>query len=156
MCGRFRPRSDKQKVVKTFTVTVGLEETEFESGTTSVPSRCSRSSTRTPTASVRSNSCDGPSNCRTGPSSNVRSEDIARSKFWKDAFAKGRVIVPGDAIFEWKEISKGQKKPKYEFTILGQEPLGMAGVWKLWKNPKTEQWEKPFAILTGEPNELMI
>lgn len=31
MCDRFRRRSDK-KVVKTFAVTVGLEETEFESG----------------------------------------------------------------------------------------------------------------------------
>ena len=31
----------------------------------------------------------------------------------------------------------------------------MAAVWKLWKNPKTEQWERTFAILTGEPNELM-
>jgi hypothetical protein len=25
------------------------------------------------------------------------------TKFWKDAFLKGRVIVPADAIFEWKE-----------------------------------------------------
>jgi putative SOS response-associated peptidase YedK len=31
----------------------------------------------------------------------------------------------------------------------------MAGVWKLWKKPKTEQREKTFAVLTGEPNELM-
>jgi len=30
----------------------------------------------------------------------------------------------------------------------------MAAVWKLWKNPKTEQWERTFAILTGDPNEL--
>jgi putative SOS response-associated peptidase YedK len=52
-------------------------------------------------------------------------------------------------------VEKGKKKPKYEFVILGQEPFGMAGVWKLWKNPKTEQWERTFAILTGEPNELM-
>jgi putative SOS response-associated peptidase YedK len=31
----------------------------------------------------------------------------------------------------------------------------MAAVWKVWKNPKTDQWEPTFAILTGEPNELM-
>lgn len=30
----------------------------------------------------------------------------------------------------------------------------MAAVWKLWKNPKTEHWERTFAVLTGEPNEL--
>jgi putative SOS response-associated peptidase YedK len=54
-----------------------------------------------------------------------------------------------------KEMPKGQKKPKYEFTIPGQEPFGMAGVWKLWKHPKTGQWEKTFSVLTGEPIELM-
>ena len=52
-------------------------------------------------------------------------------------------------------MPKGQKKPKYEFTLSGQEPFGMAGVWKLWKNPKIDQWERTFAILTGKPNELM-
>ena len=86
---------------------------------------------------------------------NARSEGIEHSKFWKDAFLTGRCILPGDAIYEWQEAEKGKKKPKYEFTIPGQQPFGMAGVWKLWKNPKTNQWEKTFAVLTGEPNELM-
>jgi putative SOS response-associated peptidase YedK len=31
----------------------------------------------------------------------------------------------------------------------------MAAVLKLWKNPKTDHWEATFAVLTGEPNELM-
>lgn len=31
----------------------------------------------------------------------------------------------------------------------------MAGLWKLWKNPKTNQWERTFAVITGEPNELV-
>jgi putative SOS response-associated peptidase YedK len=86
---------------------------------------------------------------------NARSEGIESSKFWKDAFLKGRVIVPADAIFEWKAMPKGQKKPKYEFIVTGQEPFGMAGLWKLWKNPKTDQWERTFAVITAEPNELM-
>ena len=86
---------------------------------------------------------------------NARSEGIEASNFWKDAFLKGRVIVPADGIFEWKEMPKGQKKPKYEFTLPAQEPFGMAGIWKLWKNPKTDQWERTFAVITGEPNKLM-
>jgi putative SOS response-associated peptidase YedK len=67
----------------------------------------------------------------------------------------GRAIAPGDAIFEWKKMPEGEKKPKYEITIPGQEPFGMAAVWKLWKNPKTGQRERTFAILTGDPNELV-
>jgi putative SOS response-associated peptidase YedK len=31
----------------------------------------------------------------------------------------------------------------------------MAGIWNLWKNPKTDKWGRTFAILTGEPNELI-
>ena len=31
----------------------------------------------------------------------------------------------------------------------------MAAVWKLWKNPKSGRWERTFAILTGESNELV-
>ena len=85
----------------------------------------------------------------------ARSEGIEHSKFWKDTFLTERCILPGDAIYEWQEAQKGQKKPKYEFTIPGQQPFGMAGVWKLWKNSKTNHWEKTFAVLTGEPNELM-
>jgi putative SOS response-associated peptidase YedK len=92
---------------------------------------------------------------RPRPLFNARSEGIEHAKFWKDAFLKGRCIVPGDAIYEWQEVEKGKKKPKYEFVIPGQEPFGMAAVWKVWKNPKTDKWEPTFAILTGEPNELM-
>jgi putative SOS response-associated peptidase YedK len=84
-----------------------------------------------------------------------RSEGIAQAFFWKDAFLTGRAIAPGDAIFEWKKMPAGEKKPKYEITIPGQEPFGMAAVWKLWKNPKTGQWERTFAILTGDPNDLV-
>jgi len=40
-------------------------------------------------------------------------------------------------------------------VILGQEPFGIAGVWKPRKNPKTHQWERAFAVITGEPNELI-
>jgi putative SOS response-associated peptidase YedK len=43
---------------------------------------------------------------------NARSEGIDTSTLWKGAFLNGRIIVPADAIFEWKEMPKGQKKPK--------------------------------------------
>jgi putative SOS response-associated peptidase YedK len=85
---------------------------------------------------------------------NARSEDILQTEFWKESFDKRRCIVPADAIFEWQDVKKG-KKPKYEFVLPGREPFGMAAVWKLWKNPKIDKWERTFAVLTGAPNELM-
>jgi putative SOS response-associated peptidase YedK len=60
-------------------------------------------------------------------------------------FQTGGGIDPGDATFEWKKMPTGEKKPKYEITT----------AWKLWKNPKTGQWERTFVILTGDPNQLV-
>lgn len=75
---------------------------------------------------------------------------------WKLSRTVLRGAVGGNAArLLDQEAPKGQKKPKYEFTLPGREPFGMAGVWKLWKNPKTNQWERTFAVITGEPNELM-
>ena len=86
---------------------------------------------------------------------NARSEGIERAKFWADSFKKRRCIIPASAIQESQDLPDGKKGDKYEFDIPGREIFGMAGVWKLWKHPQTGQWESTFAVLTGEPNEVM-
>jgi putative SOS response-associated peptidase YedK len=157
MCGRFKRRSDKQRIAEAFAVSVGLDETFFDPGDDFSPQSMQ------PVIYMNEDGerqiqmmrwafklADNPR-----PLFNARSEGIEHAKFWRDAFLKGRCIVPADAIFEWQTVEKGKKKPKYEFVIPGQEPFGMAAVWKLWKNAKTKRWEPTFAILTGEPNELM-
>jgi putative SOS response-associated peptidase YedK len=156
MCGRYRRKSDKQRIADTFAVTAGLEELDLAPEDDIAPGSMQ------PVVSLNKDGERQLELMRWGfklPDRllfNARSEGIDALTFWKDAFLKGRVIVPADAIFEWKEMPKGQKKPKYEFTVSGQEPFGMAGVWKLWKNPKTDRWERTFAVITGEPNELMV
>jgi putative SOS response-associated peptidase YedK len=155
MCGRYRRKSDKQRIADAFEATAGLDDLDLSPDDDIAPGSVQ------PVVSINQDGERQLELMRWGfklPDRllfNARSEGIETSKFWKDAFLKGRVIIPADAIFEWKEMPKGQKKPKYEFTLTGREPFGMAGVWKLWKNPKTEQWERTFAVITGEPNELM-
>jgi putative SOS response-associated peptidase YedK len=155
MCGRFNRKSDKKKVAKVFEVTAGIDEAEF------APEDDLRPQSTQPIIYLDDDGERRIEMMRWGfklPGRllfNARSEGITQANFWKDAFLTGRAIAPGDAIFEWKEMPKGQKKPKYEITIPGQEPFGMAAVWKLWKNPKTELWERTFAILTGDSNELL-
>jgi putative SOS response-associated peptidase YedK len=155
MCGRFKLKSDKQKVARVFEVQGGLEEADF------TPGDDLRPQSMQPVVFTNEAGERQIEMMRWGfklPDRllfNARSEGIAHANFWKDAFLTGRAIVPGDAIFEWKKMPAGEKKPKYEITIPGQEPFGMAAVWKFWKNPKTDQWERTFAILTGEPNELV-
>jgi putative SOS response-associated peptidase YedK len=155
MCGRFKRKSDKKKIVQAFEVTAGIEEADF------APDDDLRPQSLEPVIYLDEHGERRIEMMRWGfklPDRllfNARSEGIDHAKFWKDAFAAGRAIAPGDSIYEWKEMPKGQKKPKYEITIPGQEPFGMAAVWKLWKNPKTGLWEHTFAILTGDPNELI-
>jgi putative SOS response-associated peptidase YedK len=152
MCGR---KSDKQRIADAFEVTAGLDDLELAPDEDAAPGSIQ------PVVSINPDGERQLELMRWGfklPDRllfNARSEGIETSKFWKDAFLKGRIIVPADATFEWKEMPEGHKKPKYEFTLAGREPFGMAGVWKLWINPKTEQWERTFAVITGEPNELM-
>jgi len=155
MCGRYRRKSDKQRIADAFGVTEGMDDLDLG------PEEDIAPGSMQPVVSIHADGQRQLELMRWGfrlPDRllfNARSEGIEVSKFWRDAFLKGRIIVPADAIFEWKEMPKGQKKPKYEFTLRGQEPFGMAGIWKFWKNPKTNHWERTFAVVTGEPNELM-
>jgi putative SOS response-associated peptidase YedK len=86
---------------------------------------------------------------------NARSEGIERSKFGRMPSLPDVAFCQAMQSTNGKKLRKARRSPKYEFTIPGQHPFGMAAVWKLWKNPKTNHWEKTFAVLTGEPNELM-
>jgi len=155
MCGRFKRGSDKQRVAKVFKVTAGLDETVFDEGDDLRPQSIQPVIYTNDAGERQMELMRWAFKLPDRLLFNARSEGIENSKFWKDAFLTGRCILPGDAIYEWQEAEKGKKKPKYEFTIPGQQPFGMAGVWKLWKNTKTNHWEKTFAVLTGEPNELM-
>lgn len=154
MCGRYRRHSDKQRIADAFAVGAGLEEIYFEPGEDIAPDSVQ------PVVLLND---DGERQIELMrwafrlPKKllfNARSEDILQTGFWKESFEKRRCIVPADAIFEWQDVKKG-RKPKYEFILPGREPFGMAAVWKLWKNPKIDKWERTFAVLTGAPNELM-
>jgi putative SOS response-associated peptidase YedK len=154
MCGRYRRKSDKQRIAEAFEASVGLEELYLGPEDDIAPGSMQ------PVVTINQDGERQIELMRWGfklPDRllfNARAEGIENSKFWKDSFGARRCIVPADSIFEWQKVDKG-KKPKYEFVIPGQEPFGMAGVWKFWKNPKTNEWERTFAIITGEPNEVV-
>jgi putative SOS response-associated peptidase YedK len=154
MCGRYKRKSDKQRIAEVFSVQVGLDDLPHEEGDDLRPQSLQPVILTNNTGERQVELMRWAFKLPDRLLFNARSEGIERSNFWKDAFRTGRCIVPGDAIYEWQKVESG-KKPKYEFVIPGQEPFGMAAVWKVWKNLKTDQWEPTFAILTGDPNELM-
>lgn len=154
MCGRYRRKSDKQRIAEVFQVEVGLDDLPYEVEDDLRPQSLQPVLYTNDHGERQMELMRWAFKLPNRLLFNARSEGIEHSRFWGDAFRKGRAIVPGDAIYEWQQ-GTGKRKQKWEFTLPGQEPFGMAAVWKPWQNPKTGQWEKTFAILTGEPNELM-
>lgn len=143
MCGRYQRKSDKQKIAAAFKVAAGLEDLAYDEEDDIRQQSLQLVVTLNAAGERQIEMMRWAFQLPDRLLFNARSEGITHSRFWKDAFAEGRIIVPGDAIYEWKTMPKGQKKPKYEFTVRGQHPFGMAGVWKLWKNPKTICGRKP-------------
>ncbi|MGC8550088.1 MAG: SOS response-associated peptidase [Acidobacteriaceae bacterium] len=154
MCGRYRRRSDKQRIAEAFEAGVGLDELYLEAEDDIAPGSVQ------PVVLQREDGTRQIEMMRWGfklPDRflfNARSEGVDTSRFWKESFRQRRCLVPADSFYEWQKVKSG-KKPKYEFEIVGQQPFGMAGIWAPWKNPKTLEWEHTFAILTGEANAVM-
>lgn len=154
MCGRYRRKSDKQRIADAFEVSTGLDEIDLAPEDDIAPGSVQPIVSVTPEGERRIELMRWGFKLPDRLLFNARSEGIETSNFWRDSFEHRRCIVPADAVFEWQKAENG-KKPKYEISIPGQQPFGMAGLWQLWKNPKTNQWERTFAVITGDPNELI-
>jgi putative SOS response-associated peptidase YedK len=155
MGGRYRRRSDKQRIAEWFAVSAGLGELYLEADDDAAPGSIQ------PVIRISEHGERQIVLMRWGFKRedgkllfNARPESIKDLSFWRKSFSLRRCIVPADSFFEWQKTEQGQK-PKFEFTLRGGKPFGMAGLWAPWKNPKTNQWEDTFAIVTVEANETM-
>ncbi len=154
MCGRYRRRSDKQRIAEAFQVRIGLEELYLAAEEDITPGSMQPVILKDGEAERKIEMMRWGFKLPDRLLFNARAEGIDTAKFWKEHFANRRCIVPADTFFEWAKAKRGVK-PKYEFVVPGREPFGMAGIWSPWKNPKTEEWENTFVILTGEANARM-
>ena len=80
---------------------------------------------------------------------NARSETVATSGLFRDAFKSRRGIVPADLFFEWK----AEAAAKQPFAIAREDgqPLALAAVWEGLRWPDGEI-TRTFAILTTTAN----
>jgi putative SOS response-associated peptidase YedK len=74
---------------------------------------------------------------------------------FREAYAQRRCIVPVDGFFEWRAITGTRAKQPYAIALKDGSPFGLAGLWENWRNPRTGQWERTFAIITVPSNELV-
>ncbi|MDR3741053.1 MAG: SOS response-associated peptidase [Terracidiphilus sp.] len=154
MCGRYRRRSTKEKIAELFEVEHGLEELEIEPEDDIAPGSIQPVVYLTPEGDRRIAPMRWGFKLPDRFLFNTRSEGVEHSRFWQEAFRERRCLVPADSFFEWTHDSP-RAKTKFEFAVRNGAPFGMAGLWSSWLNPRTNQWEQTFSILTGEANEVM-
>jgi len=88
---------------------------------------------------------------RGNPLTNARSETVATTSTFRDAYAARRCLVPATNYFEWTtdpERPKG-KKLMWKFTVPGQETFAFPGIWD-----HAETADGPidsFTLLTSAP-----
>ncbi len=82
---------------------------------------------------------------------NVRSETVAETPMFRDAFAECRCLVLADGFYEWQG-ARGSKQP-YRIHLAANEPFAMAGLWNRCAN--NGETLETVTILTTEPNDVL-
>ena len=67
---------------------------------------------------------------------NARSETLAVTPMFRDAFARRRCLVPADAFYEWHVSDEGRQP--WAIARTDGAPLVFGGVWEGWRAPDGE------------------
>jgi putative SOS response-associated peptidase YedK len=82
---------------------------------------------------------------------NARGETVAEKPSFRNAFRRGRCLIPASGFYEWQGV-KGRKQPYYIYPR-DRELFGIAGITELWQGPDGPV--HTCAIITTEANDLM-
>ena len=84
---------------------------------------------------------------------NARSETVATSGMFREAFTKRRCLVPAPIYYEWRDDPGGGKTP-FAVARVDDEPVSFGGIWEAWKSPEGERLQT-FATITTDANSLL-
>lgn len=84
---------------------------------------------------------------------NARAETVEDSPAFRTSFAKRRMIVPAAAFYEWYQAA-GRRLP-FAVRRRDGDPLALAGVWAVWRDPDTAERVYTCSILTTVPNDVV-
>ncbi len=85
---------------------------------------------------------------------NAKSETIASSPAFREAWKSRRCLVPADWFYEWHKVDEKTKQP-FAIAMKDHSMFAFAGLWETWKDKATGQKLRTYTILTTDPNELM-
>jgi putative SOS response-associated peptidase YedK len=84
---------------------------------------------------------------------NARAETVETSPAFRTSFAKRRLIIPAAAFYEWHRVEN--RRDPYAVRRRDGEPIALAGVWAVWREPETGERIYTCSILTTLPNDLL-
>lgn len=82
---------------------------------------------------------------------NARGETVAEKPSFRNAFKRGRCLIPASGFYEWKAL-KGGKQPYYIYPV-DADLFAFAGLTERWNGPDGPVYS--CAIITTGSNELM-
>lgn len=85
---------------------------------------------------------------------NARSEDAHTKLSFRDAFRRGRCLIPVSGFYEWRKNADGSKTPMY-ITRADSQPLLFAGLSDQWGDPSVGPPLESCTVLTTTPNAEM-
>ena len=88
---------------------------------------------------------------------NARGETVAEKPSFRAAFKKRPCVIPVDGFYEWDNRPGHAKQPHF-FTRLDDEPLLLAGLYELWRDPMAPEdapWVQTCTVVTTASNEDM-
>ena len=85
---------------------------------------------------------------------NAKSETVATSPAFREAWRNRRCLIPADWFYEWQKLDEKAKQP-YAIAMKDDSMFAFAGLWESWKDKATGRKLRTYTILTTDPNELM-
>jgi putative SOS response-associated peptidase YedK len=81
---------------------------------------------------------------------NARLEGIESKPAFRKPFKSRRCLVPATGFFEWDKSAKPSQP--YYFRLKHEELFAFAGLYDIWKDPKTGTEIQSYTIITTEAN----
>jgi putative SOS response-associated peptidase YedK len=83
---------------------------------------------------------------------NARVETVTKP-FFRDAFKRGRCIMPASGYYEWNDTPTG--KQPYYFTRRDGALVSIAGLWDEWKDKASGETIKSCAMIIAPANDFV-
>ena len=95
-----------------------------------------------------------PLNALKAATFNARAETVAEKPFFREAFRRGRCLIPVSGYYEWQDTAGG-KQPHY-FTARDRSPvLTIAGLWDEWIDVETRKPLQSSCMIITDANDFV-